>query len=346
MIKFFRTIRQNLLSEGKIGKYLKYATGETVLIVIGILIALSIDNWNEDRKLQNEGKRYLKDVSDFIYIRAENIFSQYYLLQNDSILNSFLIKDSIAFKNLPRSWAKNPLSFIENSEWEWDKSLDIVLENQKLYPESFNKIISILREMKTVQEGYIIPYANTLLDMSQKNKEVMSTSFEWYPYDDVASNKKRNAYYFTDYQFYNRLYDFKENYDKWSGQYLRLRALKISLWIELNLMNFLDNKMTLLEGLEKFSMNELEEINCETAEEPEKSIHDFLIWSIIFNNSNDTLYYTRSDRMLYGEYNKEYLLPRSITLLSTKQNKYIMILENEQCSKLIKTEINGYWIND
>ena len=50
MIKFFRKIRQNLLSEGKTGKYLKYAIGEIILVVIGILIALQINNWNEERK--------------------------------------------------------------------------------------------------------------------------------------------------------------------------------------------------------------------------------------------------------------------------------------------------------
>ena len=50
MIKFFRRIRQNLLSEGKTGKYFKYAIGEIVLVVIGILIALQINNWNEQRK--------------------------------------------------------------------------------------------------------------------------------------------------------------------------------------------------------------------------------------------------------------------------------------------------------
>ena len=50
MIKFFRHIRQNLIMENKTGKYLKYAIGEIVLVVIGILIALSINNWNEYRK--------------------------------------------------------------------------------------------------------------------------------------------------------------------------------------------------------------------------------------------------------------------------------------------------------
>jgi hypothetical protein len=55
MIKFFRNIRQNLLFEGKSAKYFKYAIGEIVLVVIGILIALSINNWNQNRiNKQNE----------------------------------------------------------------------------------------------------------------------------------------------------------------------------------------------------------------------------------------------------------------------------------------------------
>ena len=53
MIKFFRTIRQKLLSEGNTGKYLKYAIGEILLVVIGILIALQVNTWNEKRKLKS-----------------------------------------------------------------------------------------------------------------------------------------------------------------------------------------------------------------------------------------------------------------------------------------------------
>lgn len=53
MIKFFRKIRYNLMETGKTGKYLKYAIGEIILVVIGILIALSINNWNEQKKENN-----------------------------------------------------------------------------------------------------------------------------------------------------------------------------------------------------------------------------------------------------------------------------------------------------
>jgi len=66
MIKFFRKIRQNLLSEGKTGKYFKYALGEIVLVVIGILIALSINNWNENQKLKDQRKELISNlITDF-----------------------------------------------------------------------------------------------------------------------------------------------------------------------------------------------------------------------------------------------------------------------------------------
>jgi hypothetical protein len=62
MIKFFRKIRRNMLDEGKTGKYLKYAVGEILLVVIGILIALQINNWNENRKNRVIEKNILTSI--------------------------------------------------------------------------------------------------------------------------------------------------------------------------------------------------------------------------------------------------------------------------------------------
>ncbi len=62
MIKFFRKIRQNLLMENKTGRYFKYAIGEIILVVIGILIALSINNWNEQRKDNLTEKELLRGL--------------------------------------------------------------------------------------------------------------------------------------------------------------------------------------------------------------------------------------------------------------------------------------------
>jgi hypothetical protein len=52
MIKFFKKIRQKLVSENKFSKYLLYAIGEIILVVIGIVLALQLNNWNEQRKLK------------------------------------------------------------------------------------------------------------------------------------------------------------------------------------------------------------------------------------------------------------------------------------------------------
>jgi Family of unknown function (DUF6090) len=64
MIKFFRKIRKSTLKEGKTINYLKYAIGEIVLVVIGILIALQINNWNETRKQHKTEKEFITSVKN------------------------------------------------------------------------------------------------------------------------------------------------------------------------------------------------------------------------------------------------------------------------------------------
>ena len=67
MIKFFRKIRQRLLTENKFSKYLIYAVGEIILVVIGILIALQINTWNENRINANQEITILNSLkSEFI----------------------------------------------------------------------------------------------------------------------------------------------------------------------------------------------------------------------------------------------------------------------------------------
>jgi hypothetical protein len=82
MIKFFRKIRQNLLSENKFSKYLVYAIGEIVLVVIGILIALSINNWNIEKQERKTEKINL------IALQRE-------FIQNKKILNEVIERNTL-----------------------------------------------------------------------------------------------------------------------------------------------------------------------------------------------------------------------------------------------------------
>lgn len=71
MIKFFKKIRFELLENNKTGKYLKYAIGEILLVIIGILIAVSINGWNEDRKGKIEEQSILKDLKQEVAMNLE-----------------------------------------------------------------------------------------------------------------------------------------------------------------------------------------------------------------------------------------------------------------------------------
>ena len=71
MIKFFRRIRLDLMEKNKTGKYLKYAIGEILLVIIGILIAVSINGWNEDRKLKKAEQSILKDLKQEMIINLK-----------------------------------------------------------------------------------------------------------------------------------------------------------------------------------------------------------------------------------------------------------------------------------
>ena len=73
MIKFFRNIRQKLLIESKFSKYLIYAIGEIVLVVLGILIALQINTWNENRKATNKLEGYTAKLRNDIVSDTINL---------------------------------------------------------------------------------------------------------------------------------------------------------------------------------------------------------------------------------------------------------------------------------
>ncbi len=99
MLKFFRKIRYDLMEKNKTGKYFKYAIGEIILVVIGILIALSINNWNENRKLHNEELSLLLEVKSNLEVTLNN-FRNDTLFNTQSIIQLRKIEHYIA-ENLP-----------------------------------------------------------------------------------------------------------------------------------------------------------------------------------------------------------------------------------------------------
>ena len=87
MIKFFRQIRYKLMSSNQTGKYFKYAIGEILLVVIGILIALQINNWNEAKKSRKKEVILLNQLSEEFKANLEQ-------LDNKMIMRNAIMKSS------------------------------------------------------------------------------------------------------------------------------------------------------------------------------------------------------------------------------------------------------------
>jgi len=87
MIRFFRTLRQRLLAENPTSRYLLYAIGEIILVVIGILIALQVNTWKEETELRKEERLLLTNLKADFEVRREELleFDTYYNLEIDAI---------------------------------------------------------------------------------------------------------------------------------------------------------------------------------------------------------------------------------------------------------------------
>lgn len=106
MIKLFSKIRKKLIVQGKTANYLKYAIGEIVLVMIGILLALQVNNWNTNRlnkieetsilyQLQEEYKGKLEELNQKVIIRNLMIEGTYKILENINQNNYNLPIDSL-----------------------------------------------------------------------------------------------------------------------------------------------------------------------------------------------------------------------------------------------------------
>ena len=173
MIKFFRKIRQRLISEnnpssptGRLSKYLIYAIGEIVLVVIGILLALQINNWNEERKVENKGKEYIQEIYKDLKTEISNI---------DLIINSL---------NTQHNGTEYVLSFFESENKE---ILDTLLFTRSYW--ATTRLFIVERDLNTFDKlkssGQSILLKNdslsNLLDIFYKNFDIRILNFKEFP---------------------------------------------------------------------------------------------------------------------------------------------------------------------
>ena len=162
MIRFFRNIRQKLAAENKVAKYLRYAIGEILLVVIGILIALQINNWNENRKNAAVEKEIISNLNDE--------FQQNKLIHNE--LSDILLKSNNSCYQLMNLMNKEK-NFISN--YNIDSLIYWSIEFA-----SFNPSNNVLTEiLQSGRSGLI------------KNKKLINSLFDW---QQILDNNNKTFY--------------------------------------------------------------------------------------------------------------------------------------------------------
>jgi hypothetical protein len=136
MIKFFRKIRQNILSEGKTGKYFKYAIGEIVLVVIGIVIALQLNNWNESRKNEDEFKAVLQQIYTIVDQDSENLkLIRYQLSEQIKIIDSIVRHP----EGIDKELLPHLLFYIDLEPSDLNSEISYLLSYLKFNPQNKNQ---------------------------------------------------------------------------------------------------------------------------------------------------------------------------------------------------------------
>ena len=124
-MKIFRNIRKKLAAENKVSNYLRYAIGEILLVVIGILVALQVNNWNEQRKENAKIKTYLKSM----LVDLNNDINRFDLIING--LNKQIRANSLVFRN--KNYQTLPIDSIV-------QTISSYFNDYKIYDQTFQKI--------------------------------------------------------------------------------------------------------------------------------------------------------------------------------------------------------------
>lgn len=207
MIKFYRRIRRKLIDEGNLKRYFIYSTGEILLVVVGILIALQINNMNEERKELVKSHEILLEIKENLQFNNSRFLAEIKEEKNviksiDIVLENInkikVYNDSLDFHFINTTYW--PIASRKSSGYETLKSHGIELIRSTtlrqaiidLYEKTYNEISDISKESSANHSSIIIPLFTELF---QTHSSVPNQPFEKmgaipFDYDKVVHSQK------------------------------------------------------------------------------------------------------------------------------------------------------------
>ncbi|WP_111710340.1 hypothetical protein [Lutibacter citreus] len=198
MIKFFQKIRQRLFTENKFSKYLIYAIGEIILVVLGILIALQIDNWNE---IKNEKAR----LNSILSIVKEDLIKD--TLKISGQIELLELRNTTLLKILERENLQSSLDSITKLNYKNYYSIPIVIAGFEIY-QMQHKGVELLKSISVNSNLEKDTLISSIIDNHSKYKLFFDGDMEL-----LSKLEFQNILEFERHSWYTDWLSFKYNKD-------------------------------------------------------------------------------------------------------------------------------------
>ena len=215
MIKFFRHIRKSLLMKNKTSKYFKYAIGEIVLVVIGILIALQINTWNENKKDNIKFNKLLVNVFNDLEVdlaTTQGIIDYY---KNKDTLANKIINGELSVSDYKKNSILNPIFSDYRTYRITDMGYNALMQNTENIPSEYEELIADLNRQYIITAEGIESNLMLFASIVESTRMRYSLNFPWYSQKDAVSNEKRWQHLANDSIYKNEV----QLYQRYSGNF-------------------------------------------------------------------------------------------------------------------------------
>ena len=214
MIKLFRKIRQKLLSENKFSSYLLYATGEIVLVVLGILIALNLNNRSDQQKRIVKTEAILEDIMEDLATDIEVssfIISDYHTLDSltSLVLNNKVTKEDYANRGNARLMYLVEVALYYHTS---HNAYDVLSNNIGDIPTRFNGLMVSLNALYKQVLPDVSAYNERMRTLVEDHHSDHARNYDWYyqlPYSNSSSA--------IEYRLFDPKYKNKVRRMEWEG---------------------------------------------------------------------------------------------------------------------------------
>ena len=322
MIKFFRHIRQNLImknktstsskASAKYGKYLKYAIGEIILVVIGILIALQVNNWNENRKTKTE-------INQTINSLEKDLIANFNLANQK--LNFYKRTDSIIHLILNN---KLTIEFYQNSSrlkylvLNWDlytpqiDNVDKFIKSEDLITEEFKPLISQVKLLKQ-QETWL----NNSWDKFDKTIDDIYKFFSeqpWFGGQDALSKTQEINFMVNNTAYRQKVYLYWIVMQNYANNITRYRTENLATLAKIKQFKNSYNPQEMSAFLDNLGMTPFKAFDCDYSINDLDLDRKYRSHELLLNYTKNTVYLrvthnrgSRQEKMLIKPFEFRYI---------------------------------------